>query len=216
MHGDIGRGEISTADSRPRDSAAATSAARNRHFDVVGRFASQPMPPRRGQTVCHGVIAMRPHRRADSGSLGERSIVSEVDTARTATPHARANSSVDRVLAQSRAERLGDRDDSVLSSKICIQHLEFDGCGRRAVPCVQKAALSAVKCTQTRWGRVIGGRVGRRRPAIPAPRGPGSPPGRSCATLRRGPRRPPAACSTADSPTPASPATVHPLAFVPT
>lgn len=131
MHGDIGRREISTADSRPRDSAAATSAAWNRHFDVVGRFASQPMPPRRGQTVCHSVIAMCPHRRADSGSLGERSIVSEVDTARAATPHACANSSVDRVLAQSRAERLGDRDDSVLSSKICIQHLESDVCGRR-------------------------------------------------------------------------------------
>ena len=173
------------------------------------------MPPRRGESGTCGPGAVAPHGRSNPGCVGERAVVSEVDTGAAPSPSTQPRAPSDSVVAHPDPTSLGEGDYAVIPPQEILEHCITTVSIIQTAPlsaiCGQFRGLSARNCPQI----ARSGRAGPLRRAARALPDPVSRPGRSCATRPRGRRAPPAASSAAGWQGPASPAAARPPAFAP-
>jgi hypothetical protein len=96
--------------------------SRYRHFDDLWREFRQAMPPRCGQATGGSFGPVSPNRDPYACRIGEWAVVDEEDARRTTPPASRADTTVDRVSAQSRLLGLRECDHAVLLTKIIVDH----------------------------------------------------------------------------------------------
>jgi len=114
--------------------AAAVSFSRHRDLDDVGREFREFVPPRRRETAGRCVLAVAPYSGSDARRIGERSVIDEVDAAAASNPMTRPQSAPNGFVAEPRASRLCEREDTVLAPQIVIQHLVMDAVALPTVP----------------------------------------------------------------------------------
>jgi hypothetical protein len=110
------------------------------------------MPPRGSHPTGRRSRSVTPDRRTDACSIGERTVVDEVDACRASPPLARTDTTIDGVSAQSCALRLCEREDAILTTQILFEHSRLTVHDKQTVPlqaiCVRFVALSAPFRTQ--------------------------------------------------------------------
>jgi hypothetical protein len=114
VYDDIRGIQITTPQAAPI-AAAAVTVSGHRHFDDVGCELRQVVPPCRGETASRSVLAVAPHDGSNPRSIGERSVVDEVDAAAASNPMT-GSESLHRLHTQAGASSLVERNHTVVAA----------------------------------------------------------------------------------------------------
>lgn len=118
---DVGVFQIASAEPGPAPPSHA-GVSRNGDLDDGRRTPCEAVHPRRGEATSCRLGAVLPDAHTDACGVGEWPVVGEIYAARAPTPATGRDTSVDRVLVQSAAFSLGQRDDAVLATQISLHH----------------------------------------------------------------------------------------------